>query len=306
MLRKLGLLVSIIVLGTHLSACQSSFFDEAANITGAIPIVEDEKGFRKVDLPTLLDPEDKGASSRPKDKKPPAKDPAEEGPGSSGRGDEQPADFGAPEEEAVRRSLEYAYVGFYADTDSDDQKARRNRVVSRLISASNDSCSNFQKKLNRLQSDPNFLLGVLTTGLAGAGAVVTGMPLSNILAAGAAFTSGVRAEYNSTYFREKTVEVITRGIDQRRERILVELTDNFEKEIDEYPVELAVGDVNRYHGACSLIEGLEEVSEVVTVANDPGLKRLQEIFDKIGVKSTFKITTGDPEDDAPDDGEEND
>ena len=244
-----------------LNAC-TSLFDKDAKSTGAIQIIEKKAKFVKVDLAALLDPKNMGQTPNPPD-------------------------------EDHKDLIENAFTGFYDASygDETDQILRRNRVQSRLIAASNETCADFREKLRQLQAEPNFFLGAVTTILAGAGAVVPSVAAAQILSGSAGVVSGIRAEFNQTYFAQLAVEVITKGIEKKRDDILVKINKKKANLIKDYTVERAVSDALKYHGACNLISGLEEASDRLTVADDPGFKRLKQIFEEAGVKSVLTLET---------------
>lgn len=244
-----------------------AFFDTDRSIEGALPIIEDNRKFFKVDLVNALDPHRYGSKERRIAWNMEPKVP-------SGNGSETGWE--------LSDELEDAFTGFI-DTRYDegiyDVKARRNRLQDRLVASSNQACAEFKRHINALQSETNFILGTITTALAGAGAIVTGASGARALAGTAGIFSGVRAEFNENLFRKLTVEVITKAIESRRKQMRerMEIAQKNES-ATVYTAEGAVGDAIVYNDVCSLIGGLEVASIAVTVAEDPGLKRLSELY----------------------------
>jgi len=176
-------------------------------------------------------------------------------------------------------------TGWYGDIGSEQQ--RRNQVQERLIAASNFQCSVFETAINEMQSGGNLLLGLLTTGTAGAGAIFTGASTIRVLSGTAAVLSGARAEFNEDLFYKLTAGVLIKAIETKRRDLLADIRQRENLPPDKYPVEAAVADVVEYNGACSLVSALSQASEAVTVADDPGLRRLSKIFKAAGIKSPF-------------------
>jgi hypothetical protein len=135
--------------------------------------------------------------------------------------------------------------------------------------------------LNQFDSETGFFLGSLTTALAGAGAIVTPATAARVLAGTAGITSGINAEMTAKFFFQKTIQVLTNAFHVRRKKIYREIADRQNKGINEYPVEAAVKDALEYHGACSLIAGLEEAALSVERAQNPGLEELENVVDKV-------------------------
>ena len=165
---------------------------------------------------------------------------------------------------------------------SSEQRLARNRVQSRLIMASNQRCGDFLRELHKYQSDVNFQLGTLTTALAGAATVVTPGLATRILSGTAGVSAGTRAEFNSNYYRTLSMEVITKGINARRSRELETIHADRAKGLLEYNTMDALADALAYHASCTVIAGLEEASDAITIAEDPGMTRLAETFTQFG------------------------
>lgn len=195
------------------------------------------------------------------------------------------------EESSSNDDLESAFRGFYNPGYNEPVKLRRNRVQDRIIAASNEKCRTYKGSLKAQQGHVNFFLGSLTTILAGAGAIFTRVDAARVLSGTAGISSGVRAEFNSDYFNTLTVEVITKGIDKARTDLLSQIKDYRDGEIAAYTVERAVADAIIYHTRCSLIAGLEEASKSISVADDPGLKRLNDLFKENKLKATITLGT---------------
>jgi flagellar biosynthesis chaperone FliJ len=128
----------------------------------------------------------------------------------------------------------------------------------------------------------------VTTGLGAAGAVAT-QSTAQILAAGAGFTSGTRAEYNQDFFSTLAVEVIVKAFEQVRSKTLETIEDkrtfklgltgqgiSNSKSISLYTVQMAVADAITYHAQCSLTVGLEEASRSLTLVANPGAEQLRQ------------------------------
>jgi len=160
--------------------------------------------------------------------------------------------------ETFNKQLDKALKCFYSSsTDTSVLQTRRNRIQDRLLMASNDACENYKTVLKRKQADRNFQYGVASIGLGAAGAVSTVANTARVFSALAGATAGARAEYNRDYFADLAAQVITKAITNRRKEILASILDGQGKGLLEYSLESAIADAIIYHGACSLIGGLE-------------------------------------------------
>lgn len=140
----------------------------------------------------------------------------------------------------------------------------RNHIQNRLILASNSLCEEYKTVLKRKQSNMNFWMGSAATVFGAGGAIANGAQAAKNFAALAGLTTGVRAEYNQEYYADVMAHVITKAISKRRKVIFDEIQKAKTAPIKAYNVEMALADVATYHGACSLIAGLETADDMVS------------------------------------------
>lgn len=143
----------------------------------------------------------------------------------------------------------------------------RNHIQNRLILASNSLCDEYKTVLKRKQSNMNFWLGSAATAFGAGGAIANGAQAAKNFAALAGLTTGIRAEYNQEYYADLMAHVITKAISKRRKEIFDQMQIAKTASIKEYNVEMALADIATYHGACSLIAGLETADDVVSKYN---------------------------------------
>nr|WP_315227601.1 hypothetical protein [uncultured Albidiferax sp.] len=148
-----------------------------------------------------------------------------------------------------------------------DLKYERNRIQDRLIMVSNDLCEEYKTVLKRKQSNANFFYG-LTSVLAGAaGSVAAGARAAGNWAAVSGAASGVRAEHNQDFYADMAAHVIAKGIVLKRRVIADAMQCARQYDEKDYSVERAIADAVVYHGACSLIGGLESMDHVMSTLN---------------------------------------
>ncbi|MCO5975171.1 hypothetical protein [Ideonella oryzae] len=150
-----------------------------------------------------------------------------------------------------------AFSRYHADAVR-DTPAHRNAIQDRILSASGQRCNVFLTYIQRHQSATDFMLGSLTALLAGGGAIATGVDTARALAGSAGIVSGIRAEYDQTYFQNQAATIISKGIRLRRDTLLGAIDAKRGSDVGTYTIERAVGDALRYHGACTVMAGLEE------------------------------------------------
>jgi hypothetical protein len=169
------------------------------------------------------------------------------------------------------------------------QRRRRNQVQSSFMAASDAACDYYKRNLNRDFSRSNFFFGSLATLAGGLGAILTDEGTSRALAGASGITSGIRAEYNDAFFRNKVVELLTKAIDIAQTRKREEIRRRGVQITADYSMEDALNDAVLYNAQCSLIAGLQETSESLQIVSDPGLKWLANAFG--GAASKGELTT---------------
>lgn len=158
------------------------------------------------------------------------------------------------------------------------QRRRRNQVQSSFMAASDAACDYYKRNLNRDFSRSNFAFGSIATISGGLGAILTDENASRALSGLAGITSGIRAEYNDAFFRNKVVELLTKAIAIAQERKREEVRRRGVQITADYSMEDALNDAVLYNSQCSLIAGLQETSESLQVVADPGLKWMANAF----------------------------
>jgi hypothetical protein len=256
--------------------------------------VKSEDGFQSVDLPLALDP--LGTPSPNDDVKNCIKNGGWNCPklGAARVGSEpKTAQNREDAEEVVERlRLETAFYAFdHAPGMSQEPDERRNRVLQRLIGASDMNCGIFTQRIYRIQATGNFGLGSLSTLLGGAGAIVTNVDSARLLSGASAAATGLRAELNEDYFRKQWIEALVKAIETRRNKLRTEIAERSGKSIKEYNVQAAVADAIRYNDACSLVSALAEVNQALAIADDPaGLRAFRDAYQRSGLDAKVNIS----------------
>lgn len=156
---------------------------------------------------------------------------------------------------------------------TDWKRLRRNSVQDKIIAVSTSRCNVFKTYLRRQQVDVNFMLGSLTTASGVLGAVLPGVNASRNLAGAAGLFSGLRSEYNQSYYSNLAAHVIVQGIELRQNRLKKELIDGRQnRTIADYSMEAAISDAIVIDGNCSAVAGLIEAQESIREVENPGLK----------------------------------
>jgi hypothetical protein len=270
-----------VLLVASLAGCGAAVADKDTRVFGVQPLVT-SRAFEHLDLPTIVHP-GPGAYGAPQAAAP--------GPVTAGSAAATAPLLG--EGDPVRleaERLEGALRDFYLSKDN--QVQRRNRVQERLLAASAQRCAAYKQFVKQQDSEMGFGLAAIATALAGAGAIVSGFA-TQALAGSAAVVSGVNAEYQEKFFSRLAIQVITKGIDTRRERLYEAMLKRQREDLTVYPVEAAIKDALEYHGACSLVVGLEEAAMAIDRVNNLGLDEVNKLFAPTNVLG--RVFLGQPE-----------
>ena len=165
-------------------------------------------------------------------------------------------------DEDYAKKLEAALRAF--PKSGDDAKLLRNRIQDRLILSSNDLCGDYKTNLKAKQSRFNFFGGIGATLLGVAGSLTAHAATANVFSALAGAATGIRAQYNHDYYADVTAHLITKAITSARSDMLKDIDKHRKANAADYTLERALAEAVQYHGACSLIAGLEKASEAVT------------------------------------------
>lgn len=225
-----------------------------------------EDSFEKVNLPDLLDPDKK-------------------------RDDVTPL-ITTNNSENKTDNLERAFDAFYKYPNKEQ---RRNRVQDRLLAASEQRCNLYKNYLKRVETYQSTTFGMLTTVLAGAGAIATGSVNTRAFSGLASISSGMGAELKEGFFANLASQVIIPGIELRRDEIWkTVILSKRNTLISNYTVEAAIRDVALYHGACSLIVGLEAAGVATKTFSNPGLDSINTTLSKLRLSHSLADNLRDP------------
>jgi len=253
-----GLILVVCVL--NLSACvhgtspiaRALFSTGYVNTSGSHQFFPEET-FEQIDLVATLDPDKRRETHLPADTSP------------------KPIPPRTKEEEA-RIELERAFRAFY--TYGPRLEDRRSRLQDRILAASEQRCNTYKNYLKRVESAQSTTAGIMTTLLAGAGAIATHVTSVRTLSGLAGISSGVGAELNQGVFSNVASQVIVPGIDLARSDLRREMLTKRSQSISLYTVEGALIDAARYHGACTMNAGLERAGKAVNEVTNPGVRAL--------------------------------
>tara|TARA_R110001583_G_scaffold140307_1_gene292537 strand:+ start:25505 stop:26272 length:768 start_codon:yes stop_codon:yes gene_type:complete len=146
-----------------------------------------------------------------------------------------------------------------AFTEAKDNQKARNELQGAILRRSERACEDHKAAIYTNAAMFNVSTGFLTSALAGAGAIVTGQTASNILAGTAALSNSTRSLVNEEVYQQMIASAVIAEIDQNRKTLSEKISEKRKEVIEEYTVEDAILDVERYNNACSFYQGISSL-----------------------------------------------
>ena len=141
----------------------------------------------------------------------------------------------------------------------------RNDLQHRLMGMATQLCLDFRAKLYGETKRPIYLRAVGSiTGVASASLIPHDMTAEAV--GSAADVVGSVAGDLDGYFRETKMNIALSGVELARTRLFRQIIRSREDDLEVYPVGRAINDAMRYHGVCTLADGLSESAGAVEAA----------------------------------------
>lgn len=143
----------------------------------------------------------------------------------------------------------------------------RNDLTYQLIRFTDYQYFQFENDLYVKRASGSFLSDVLDFGGNLAGTITNGERAKTIINASLIAFRGGRKSASLNYFQEQTADVLITKMQTSRNRVLKEiLTQTKDKDVDDYPLEAALGDAIKYFYAGTLPRALQELKKDVGLA----------------------------------------
>ncbi|MFZ2725159.1 MAG: hypothetical protein WAX77_02790 [Methylococcaceae bacterium] len=143
----------------------------------------------------------------------------------------------------------------------------RNELIGTTIMLADSAISKHLAEIKSVETNTNLFLGAATAGLTG-GATVAGEVGAKALSAAATGTNAARGMFNETTYRNALSETLIGSIETDRENkkqdILAKLNSQC---VADYPVSIALADVQNYLNGGSFYHGLALIREAAELAN---------------------------------------
>lgn len=157
--------------------------------------------------------------------------------------------------------------------DQSDIKCR-NRILAARMHATNIRFSEFEETLFRQTRKAGFGSTLATLGLTSAAAVSTG-GASQVLSGIAAFIIGGKEAFQKEVLAERTVIAIHTAMRGKRAQVALRIMTRWNQTIDQYPLALALGDLDEYYSAGTVLGALVGITEAVGASTKQAEAALQ-------------------------------
>lgn len=146
-----------------------------------------------------------------------------------------------------------------------DRLACRNKFTAARMYATDIRFSEFEK-LFRQTRESGFAATLATLGLTTTAAFTTG-GAPQVLSGIAAFIIGGREAFQKEVLAERTVVAIHTAMRARRAQVRLRLRNGLRQSADQYPVAVALADLNDYYDAGTILGALVGITETVRRLN---------------------------------------
>lgn len=197
-------------------------------------------------------------------------------------------------EAPIQQINPYLYKSYYTNASTpgsstcappnrklDTKEQARNNLLSVAIRLAEASTSEHLSAIKATETNMNLLLGAATAGLTGGASVAASAEGAKVLSAAATGTNAGRAMFNETTYRNALGETLVSSIETAQDLERTELVQKMTWCIDEYPVELALADVQKYlengsfyHGLALIRTAAEEKNSATKHESDKEEKEL--------------------------------
>jgi hypothetical protein len=172
-------------------------------------------------------------------------------------GDAEKKDQGQPAKGGVVER--YCADGTVLDQNKQETcRYQRNIAVGDLIAISDEMCVKHIRTIFGNEAAWNIFTGTFTNAFSGAATIVGGEAVKSAFAASAFFFNAERSLVNDVVYKTMLVPAVVQKIDETRNRERDDLIKTKDKPYTEYPLNIALLDVIKYHQTCWFMFGLQK------------------------------------------------
>jgi hypothetical protein len=173
--------------------------------------------------------------------------------------------FSIAEESAVARERLVIREDSYYSAFAAQNKAARNEIIAQRMRAIDTNYYAFEAAILRERQEVGFISSVISIALSGAIPLVNPVATKNALGAVSAGVQGATKAYSDEVLFQKTVQVLATQMRARRDVVAADIVTRMKTlDIEEYPLAMALGDVDEYYAAGTIAGALIEIQKTVS------------------------------------------
>jgi hypothetical protein len=153
----------------------------------------------------------------------------------------------------------------YARAFGPRRRELRDQIVLARMYAIDINYSEYEANLTRERQNVNFMTTVAQLALMGSATAVAAKETKTILAAVATGLTGVKEAYDKDILIEKTIAILQQTMRARRKEVKVLIVERLGSDTGQYPLELALADVEMYFRAGTITGAFIDVAQDVGV-----------------------------------------
>lgn len=184
---------------------------------------------------------------------------------------------------AMNRYLQPSAITKYdAQNDSErdglSKRVWRNEVVNARVRATDLYFNAFQQKLFQEGVGLGIATDWMVLALNVGGSVAGGA--ASALSAASAGVVGAKAAFDKNVFFDKTMPALLANMMAKRKEVLVRIREGLIKDVDEYPLTLALNDLETYYNAGTIPGALVDIAETAGAVAKEADKKLTVLLSK--------------------------
>jgi hypothetical protein len=163
-----------------------------------------------------------------------------------------------------------------AERDGLSKRAWRNEVVNARVRATDLHFNAFQQKLFQEGVGLGVATDWMVLALNVGGSVAGGA--ASALSAASAGVVGAKAAFDKNVFFDKTMPALLANMMAKRKEVLVRIREGLIKDVDEYPLTLALNDLETYYNAGTIPGALVDIAETAGAVAEKADARLESLL----------------------------
>ncbi len=170
--------------------------------------------------------------------------------------------FSVTTETDIARSLSgHEWLEEYAKSSGQRRRELRDQVILSRMYAADVFYSEYEANLTRERQNVGFWSTVASLALTGSATALASKEVKTVLSAVATGLTGVKDSYDKDILIEKTITILQSQMRARRKEIKVIILNRLGSSPQEYPVELALTDVEAYYRAGTITGAFIDVAQ---------------------------------------------